>query len=347
MEAQGFRAEAYAGVQTGAAILSGFPWLLVGGLLFRVRARDPMALFAALALVLFATRNPFMSALATVHPAWALVDSSFAALTWGGFALLWMLFPNGRLVPRWGGWFALVWVALLLLPKEAPALVWLAPLEGLIWLVFFLTCLGAQLYRYWRVSTPAERQQTKWVVYGVGVTVTALVGIGFPYFLDTAYTPSVFYQMAISPLVAVVVPALIPISLGVAILRSRLWDIDVIIRRTFTYSVLTILLALMYFGTVVALEGLLRGVIGGESQVAIVLSTLVIAALFVPLRGRVQAAIDRRFYRRKYDAARTLAAFGAQARDVVELEQLTGQLVRVVDETMQPAHVGLWVRPPR
>jgi hypothetical protein len=137
----------------------------------------------------------------------------------------------------------------------------------------------------------------------------------------------------------------LPVSLAIAITRYRLWDIDVIIRRTLIYSTLTAVLALAYFGSIVSLQSILSAVTGeSRNALATVLSTLAIAALFGPVRSRVQAAIDRRFYRRKYDAARTLAAFGAQARDVVELEQLSGQLLRAVEETMQPVHASLWLR---
>jgi hypothetical protein len=137
---------------------------------------------------------------------------------------------------------------------------------------------------------------------------------------------------------------LLPLSLGIAMLRSRLWDIDVIIRRTLVYSALTGLLAGVYFGSVLALQTVLRGMTGEETPLVIVLSTLLIAALAAPLRRRVQAWIDRRFYRRKYDAARTLAAFGEQARDETDLGRLSERLRGVVEETMQPESVGLWLR---
>jgi hypothetical protein len=135
-----------------------------------------------------------------------------------------------------------------------------------------------------------------------------------------------------------------PLSVGLAILRYRLWDIDLIIRRTLSYSVLTLTLALVYFGIVVLLQPLFSGMINNTSQFAIVGSTLAIAALFHPLRLRIQTAIDRRFYRRKYDAEYTLAAFGAVVREETDIERLTTRLALVVEETLQPERVLLWLR---
>ncbi len=140
----------------------------------------------------------------------------------------------------------------------------------------------------------------------------------------------------------------LPLSLAVSIFRYRLWDIDQLIRRTLVYSVLTVALAVLYFGSVLALQQLINPFMGaGSSQPAIIGSTLLITALAAPLNRRVQRAIDRRFYRRKYDAAQTSAAFAALARDEVGLERLTERLLAVADETMQPAHASVWIRPVR
>ena len=179
-------------------------------------------------------------------------------------------------------------------------------------------------------------------------------GVGFGYHINVITlaidTPLWFERAALACFT--VAGEAVPIAIGIAILRYRLYDIDVLINRTLVYGSLTLLLALGYFGGVTATQAILGTLSGQEQQpqLAIVVSTLVIAALFNPLRGRIQGFIDRRFYRKKYDAAKTLEAFSFRLREETDLQALNGELTRVVRETMQPAHVSLWLRsepPPR
>jgi hypothetical protein len=203
-----------------------------------------------------------------------------------------------------------------------------------------------QLYRYRRVSSPLQRQQTKWVVFGLAVTVTVYVG---EYVLSLIFPvhaePSSLYPLAYLA-VQTCLPLFIPLSFGFAILRYRLYDIDIIINRTLVYGTLTVLLTGVYIGLIIGLSALLRGIINQGSGLAIVLSTLVAFFIAQPLRKHLQAIIDRRFYRRKYDATKTLEAFSATLRHEVDLSQLREHLLTVVQETMQPTQVSLWVRSP-
>jgi uncharacterized membrane protein YagU involved in acid resistance len=205
--------------------------------------------------------------------------------------------------------------------------------------------LIAQIYRYARVSDRTERQQTKWVVFGVAVaiigTLTTLVTIGAAVDLP----PREVGPRMLSMLLMDAFALMIPLSIGVAVLRSRLFDIDVIINRTLVYGSLTATLVALYFGGIVVLQRVFVALTGEKSTLAVVASTLVIAALFNPLRRLIQSFIDRRFYRRKYDATKTLEAFSAKLRNETDLDALSDDVLDVVRETMQPAHVSLWLRP--
>ena len=219
-------------------------------------------------------------------------------------------------------------------------------LKLLFTLVIYGSIIYSQIYRYRRVSTPVQRQQTKWIILGVATAIVVAIGIiAIFHFIPTNVT----FNLSGLIVTNIIWPAaflLIPLSIGFSILRYRLYDIDVLINRTLVYGSLTALLALLYVGLIVALQSLFQGMFHQNNAVAIVVSTLVIAALFQPLRHRLQRFIDRRFYRSKYDAAKTLEAFSATLRNEVDLSQLREHLLNVVQETMQPAHVSLWLRPP-
>jgi hypothetical protein len=186
-----------------------------------------------------------------------------------------------------------------------------------------------------------ERQQLKWLTYAAVVFIVIFVS---SLFVPQAVRASELWPVASLALLLTVYPS-IPVAVGIAVLRHRLYDIDIIINRTLVYGSLTAMLVVLYFGGIVVLQRVFVLLTGQGSTLAVVASTLLIAALFNPLRGRVQALVDRRFYRRKYDAAKTLEAFSARLREETDLDTLTDDLVGVVGETMQPAHVSLWLRP--
>jgi len=204
-----------------------------------------------------------------------------------------------------------------------------------------LLASGASVVLRWSRSSDRERQQLKWLIYAVAVAVVAgLAGLAGGYVWAYAYVPA-------TVLVTAGVGLGVPMAIGIAVLKYRLYDIDLIINRTLVYGTLTGILTLIYFGGVTATQALLRTLTSQEQlpQLVIVASTLVIAAVFTPLRRRIQSFIDRRFYRRKYDAAKTLEEFSSKLRDETDLEALSDDLVGVVRETIQPAHVSLWLRP--
>jgi hypothetical protein len=260
------------------------------------------------------------------------------------FIVFFYLFPDGRFVPRWTRWLAVAVALLQVTDTFFPSSPWNL-LDGPLFIVYVASVAVAQVYRYGRVSTPAQRQQTKWVVFG---TAAALAGFVVTLLLYE-FVPAIQRSGPLGEMVVETVVygflLLIPLSIGVAILRSRLYDIDLVINRTLVYASLTVSLAFVYLCSVVSLQAILRALTGGSSQLAVVASTLAIAALFNPLRQRVQGLIDRRFYRRKYDAAKTLETFGARLRDETDLGALSHDLVTVVRETMQPSHVSMWLRP--
>ena len=214
----------------------------------------------------------------------------------------------------------------------------------LVNLLLFATavaCIASVIVRF-RKARGDERQQLKWLAYGTIMSLLIIVAIIVYIFtnVDIGFLSSALFYFPV---------LIISISAGIAIMRYRLYNIDILINRTLVYGVLTALLALIYFGLVFILQSLVRALTGQISQTPLVIvgSTLVIAAIFQPLRRRIQQVIDRRFYRRKYDAARTVEAFSATLRNEVDLSQLREHLITVVQETMQPAHVSLWLCYPK
>ncbi len=269
---------------------------------------------------------------------WSVLGTAYSLLFSMLVSYILLTFPNGRFVPAWS-WLLLV-VGLVIgavLGDDAPTLVF-----------FLVIAFALQAYRFKRVSNAAERQQSKWGLVGLAsFLLNAVLWVGVVEPANSAGVTGLPYQFLFAPLNFVLVLSF-PAALMIASLRYRLWDIDVLVRRTLVYSALTALLALIYLGLVIVLQGILQALTGErQGTLVTVLSTLGIAALFGPLRSRVQAAIDRRFYRSKYNAARVMAAFGTTLRAEVELDRVTTQLIETIDSTLQPVDTRLWLKPPK
>jgi hypothetical protein len=323
----------------------------LGALLFWRKSADRMALFCAFMLVLFGGAgytSILQDTLAPLSAAWFALIGILDFLGQSSIMIFFLLFPSGRFVPRWTHWVALCvvlyWIYTIFFTNIYSSSAW----SNLVFFALLFCVVGTQIYRYRRVSTSRERQQTKWVVFGFSIGILGFVlfiGLG-----NVLLPPAVLQSSVLGTLVAGTIIygflMLIPISIAIAILRSRLYDIDVVINKALVYGLLTTLLAAVYAGLIIGLQFLLGGIIKQNNGVAIVVSTLAIAALFQPLRRRIQNIIDRRFFRHKYDAAKIVAAYSATLRNEVDLSQLSEQLVAVVQETLQPTHVSLWLRPP-
>ena len=320
----------------------------VGFLIFARKRNEWNGLLFSLFLISFGTLSGNYSALIANYPAIAVGVKIVSYVAYVMFAFFFATFPDGRVVPR-VMWIPLaLWSLLFFLelfvgwpPRSSPLWELLAAVE---WLGMFASGTAAQVYRYLRVSHEQERRQTKWIVFGIAILVTSILILSFSPLGGQIGTNVTYSRRSLMALIGFnLLLTIIPITISIAILRYRLFDIDVIIRRTLVYSALTLTLGLVYVGCIVLLRALIAPLTSG-SELAIVVSTLASVVLFNPVRKRIENVIDHRFYRRKYNAQQTLQAFSVRLRDETELDQLTSDLVGVVQDTLQPEHVSLWLR---
>jgi hypothetical protein len=349
------------GLPNRAVMAAGLLWPMAAAsaiaiFLFLRRSDDWMAMLFSLQLITsfaFATRS--LSVLEQAYPA---VRAPVQLIWLLGFVLIIVtlyLFPDGRFVPRFTRLLAVVTVVLVALSPGLPEGMLKLPRaqqEMAVWhwrvallgvLTLWGSGLAAQVYRYRRVSGPVERQQAKWgmFIFGIFVAVIAF-GIVIPSLLLDL--PDVWFAAVL--LASVPLAVAFPVSIAIAILRYRLYDIDRIISRTLSYAVLTALLAGVYASTVLILGQLFGGMGRELPSWAVAAATLAVAAMFRPARRRIQAVVDRRFNRRRYDAAKTIDAYSIRLREQLDLDTLSSELLGVVNQTMQPTKASLWLRLP-
>jgi len=345
----------YAFIQIMPTIIFAIVSVAVGALIFWKRSHELMGFSSSLWLVTFGLTlfEEEVRATGAAYP-W-LQPAVLVLIRLGGVILLplfFCIFPNGRFAPSWTKWgwliTSVVFVSLGTAAELFPTFDAIyATFAGYLWATMVVGGIAVQFFRYRYLSTAGERQQTKWVLFAFLLTVAVLVTLLLvnPLFFDfsvqeTEDAARDFFFLAVLAFAFLT----IPLGIGISILRHRLYDIDVIIRRTVQYSLVSVMLAAVYFGSITVIQGSVTAVTGTQSPIAIVLSTLLVAALFNPLRQHVQTAVDRRFYRKKYDAQQVLARFAQTGRDKVEMDALQTELLRVVQETMQPERAFIWLK---
>jgi hypothetical protein len=348
LNALGYSTAAYAWYSLLTRLLQKLIGVGIGVLLFWRRPNDVMAWVASVFLIV-GLETSVGDALAVSQPAWWLATRVLGFIGAITFPLFVYTFPTGKFAPPWTRWAMAIWAAVFFVstffPDSSLSINGSGALVVLVGVPLFASLAIAQILRYRNLSDATARAQTRWVVVAIVVGIAAFLASLSVALLGPTEERLFHRFWILQDLGFSLLTYLLPIAIAIAITRYRLWDIDVIIRKTLVYAVLSGLLALVYFGMVVVLQSVFDSFSSQQSPVAIVLSTVMIAALFAPLRRRVQAFIDRRFFREKYDAQQVLAQFARIARDETDMDVLTAELARVTQEAMQPQHLTVWIKP--
>jgi hypothetical protein len=351
LAAAGMTVSTYGGLTTIPILLTSVAFWAIGLLLFARRSDQWFGLLVSFLLIGFGAIGP-SAAVGDVNADLPFIIRTLATLgsapTYILLQIVLLTFPNGRFQPR-RSWFLIVLMVMnnFFWVVDDPRLNignWPPGLAQVWALLVFGAPIGIQIYRYFRLYNRTERLQTRWFIGGLigGLLPNLVFSLLLLQLPDTVEVRALLIVLNAWIISLFYLP--IPVAIGIAVMRYRLWDIDIIIRRTLIYAVLTGILAAVYFGGIILTQQLFRAATGQSSDLAIVVSTLLIAALFTPLRRRVQDTIDRRLYRRKYDVEKTLADFQKNLREDVDMETLKANLVGVVSDTMQPSSVRLWMR---
>jgi hypothetical protein len=313
-------------------------WYGLSALIIMRKPDDRGALLAAYFLVLFPIWE--VNAWVTSGPLSSWLGVLFVPM----LLIFVLLFPDGRFSPPWTRVVAGL-IVLFFVVTSLPVPGATSGAAAVMFMLIIGSVVGVQIYRYRVVSTLRERQKTKWASVGLAAAILGLAGVWLiTYVVPMPTGNGSLYTAATGDFGIAVVVTAIPVCIGIAVLRNQLWDIDRIISRALSYTILTLALAALYVGSVIALQALSQLLMGSGSDIAIAISTLAIAALFRPLRSRVQTVVDRRFYRSRYNAERILAGLGDHLRDQVDLAQLSRDLTVAVQDALYPEHVSLWIR---
>lgn len=362
-------------IQGFAVLLAALDFLFIlahyaiAAFIFIRRRRDWLALTVALAMVTNGSLVPLMTVFShqTLSPGWSFILHCVIYFGLVSSMLLLYLFPTGRFVPAGTVILAAIWAVIglpaVFAPKASISLAsWPVQVQVVVLVIFAVAGVFAQIYRYLTVSNPLQRQQAKWAAFGLSAAALGPFAYFLPFVilpeLNQEIVPNILFQrmggsfFALSQLTQLfnsvifnLLTLIFPVSFAIAILRYRLWDIDLLVNRALVYGVLSAIILILYLSIVLILELFLRNLTGeNQSDLATVASTLAIALAFAPLRRRVQRWVDMRFYRRKYNTARTIEHFSQELRDEVELGMLCERLHQVVDYTMRPEHISLWLR---
>jgi len=334
-------------------------YAVVGIAIFLLRPRERMAWLASIFLISFGAQSMFPTALefAALYTTAPLVYRvAYFINNLFSFSLFFVffgLFPDGRFVPRWMRYIAAYWFLFCALWGAFPDA--FANAQGLfgVWVygsavLMFGAGLYAQVWRYRNYATPLQKQQTKWLIFALATIILFIFIIGAVIYLVLAAQQMSAATSLVAELIYFVANLsflFLPFAIAIAIVRYRLWDIDILIRKTLTYALVVALLAIVYFGSIILLQQIFASIVNTQgNEIITVISTLAIAALFIPVRNRIQELIDKRFYRKKYDAQQVLQKFSETVRDETDLDKLTAESVNVVNETMQPTSVSVWLK---
>lgn len=344
----------YAGSAFALEMLGPVVFLTLALLIVWKRSDDSGAIRISALLIAFGLALPGTAyAIISAIPIWRVTPGALQAIGWTSLLIFAYLFPDGRWTPRWSRLIApfwALWTTGFFVLSERLTSGHLSLIAGayVVWVAWLATGVAAQAYRYFRVATPIQREQSKWVSLGFSGALVGILLVSAKEIIALAQGKAIA-QDALSitfSLAILTISALpIPVSIAIAILRHNLYSIDRLINLTLVYGLLSITLGVIYVGAISFSQYLIDTITGQheQSQLALALSTLGAAALFQPLRRRIQTEIDRQFYRQRYDAAQTIETFSASLRSEVDLTEITQRLTHVVHHTMKPRHVSLWL----